>query len=66
MEKNIQFLTFVCYNAYIAADIPSVKEIFKATNQRLKEKNLFIVKKKIKKFYLIIITIIFLLSKIKG
>ena len=50
MEKNIQFLTFVCYNAYIAADIPSVKEIFKATNQRLKEKNLFIVKKKLKNF----------------
>jgi hypothetical protein len=50
MEKNIQFLTFVCYNAYIAADIQSVKEIFKATNQRLKEKNLFIVKKKIKIF----------------
>lgn len=40
--KNIEFLTFVCYNAYIAADMQSVKEIFKTASQRLKEKSVFI------------------------
>jgi len=40
--KNIEFLTFVCYNAYIAADMQSVKEIFKTASQKLKEKSVFI------------------------
>lgn len=40
--KKIEFLTLVCYTAYIAADMQSVKEIFKTVSQKLKEKNFFI------------------------
>jgi len=40
--KKIEFLTFVCYNAYIVADIQSVKEMFKTVSHKLKEKCFFI------------------------
>lgn len=42
ISKQIGFLTFVCYTAFIAADMQSVKEIYSVASNKLKENNIFI------------------------